>query len=317
MTLRLLKQIYGVVPRLIKGLFQYHHAIAQANRELKRRAPELLAATHELPYEIPAYEAGMPYCQSGEKYLRPTYLCESRAPQIIAMANKLGAFQKSNREYVEVCYNFVKENIDLSIYQKPSGAVKTLLCGRALCLDSTGLFIALCRTAGIPARYKLFSHIMEETAYEVFTTDNSLVKKWSDAVGHWMLHISAEILIDGQWLVAELDTPSALAAGIGRPICNLGDDPVHDPYFKMPDSEVRYEGIPRHIVMATSLGLKLFGGLLMGVEMRIRERTGEGKKILKEVGVEGYNRRARQTYNKAAFPEVSRKLAKALKLVQK
>ena len=46
-------------------------------------------------YELPPFEEGMKCAISDEKYLRPTLHCNQCAPEVVALANKLGAFKKS------------------------------------------------------------------------------------------------------------------------------------------------------------------------------------------------------------------------------
>ena len=113
----MIKLVYGSIPGFIKALVKHPIAFVRATREARRRASALTPVIHELPYDIPIYQEGMPCCKSNEVYLRPTYLCESDAPEIIAMANKLGAFQKPDREYVEACFDFVKRKIDFTFFQ--------------------------------------------------------------------------------------------------------------------------------------------------------------------------------------------------------
>ncbi|RLF52508.1 MAG: hypothetical protein DRN11_01020 [Thermoplasmata archaeon] len=87
--LKMLKVTLNALPPLIKALVKHPIYIAKSNREADENPP-----TYGKPsYEIPEYEPGMKYCKSNEKYLRPTHLCNPHAKEIIALANKLGAYQ--------------------------------------------------------------------------------------------------------------------------------------------------------------------------------------------------------------------------------
>ena len=50
-------------------------------------------------YTLPEYREGMKYCKSDDKYLRPTLWCDCQSKKVIALANHLGAYQKSDMEF--------------------------------------------------------------------------------------------------------------------------------------------------------------------------------------------------------------------------
>ena len=63
----------------------------------------------------------MKYCNSNEKYLRPTLYCNSHSPEVIALANKLGAYNKSDKDFAKAAFDFAKRKkfimqIDACIY---------------------------------------------------------------------------------------------------------------------------------------------------------------------------------------------------------
>ena len=57
----------------------------------------------------------MKCCDSEEKYLRPTLFCNHKAPEVVALANQLGAFKKSDYEFAKSAFHFVKEKMPLEI----------------------------------------------------------------------------------------------------------------------------------------------------------------------------------------------------------
>ena len=50
-------------------------------------------------------------CRSQERYLRPTLYCDPNDPIVIAIADQLGAFKVSDREFAEAAFHFVKERM--------------------------------------------------------------------------------------------------------------------------------------------------------------------------------------------------------------
>lgn len=191
------RQICGVIPGFFATVLKHPVAYARANKEAAGRMKGLVTEP-ELPYEIPVYRPGMISYKYQQKYLRPTVFCESRAPEIIALANELGAFCKPDRQYAEACFDFVKRKVQFTFFQPILGAVKTLKLGGGICLDKAGLFIALCRAGGIPARYKIYNEAYITPVYQMITVDNPVTKKWYDSLGYFVMHGAAEAFIDGE-----------------------------------------------------------------------------------------------------------------------
>ena len=106
-------------------------------------------------YEIPPFREGMRYCTSNEKYLRPTRWCNPREPEVIAMANELGAYELSDYEFADAAFWFVKTNLVAEMLPLDSVSA-TLKRGTGTCYHLISVWIALCRAAGIKARYKTF-----------------------------------------------------------------------------------------------------------------------------------------------------------------
>lgn len=311
---QLSKLVYSNIPGVAKIIFKNPLGVLREIKEAGKLARDLTPAAQQLPYHIPEYQEGMTCNKSREKYLRPTYFCESNAPEIIAMANNLGAFQKSDREYVEACFEFVKRNIGFSAFQAPGGAVKTLHSGKGMCMNSASLFIALCRAGGIPARYRIYDAAQVMPTYELITSDNQLLKDWHDSMYNVMLAVSSEALVNGEWLIAEFIWPWSLEAGLGLPLSHLGDDASGTSCYRVRGSTMRLESIPPRVTILIALAMKLFGNLFSGVEIRLQQKMREGKKILGQLGEEEYSRRAQKNY-RAILPEISRKLQQALEQV--
>ena len=89
----------------------------------------------------------MKVCISDEKYLRPTLFCNHHEPEVIALAHQLGAYQKTDREFAEAAFHFVKEKMPLEVL--PLNEVsETLKRGTGTCFHLISALIALCRAAG-------------------------------------------------------------------------------------------------------------------------------------------------------------------------
>ncbi len=251
-------------------------------------------------YEIPEYREGMEYCKSDEKYLRPTPFCNYRVPEIIAMAHKLGAYKKSDYEYAKSVFEFVKRNVILEFLPMDDVA-DTLKRGTGTCLHKISLFIALCRAAGIKARYKLYAPILTEAWYEHLVGVDPLAQQWYNAMGYFLLHGEGEVYIDGKWIVADVGPTPERQAAQGIPITKFGEDSIGTWFYAVPGTIMKVESI-------TKLSRGLFGKLMkLGMEKiaavplarvnaSILQQIEKGRKILEEMGEEEYDRKARERY---------------------
>ena len=236
-------------------------------------------------YELPVYRSGMRVCLSDEKYLRPTRYCNPRAPDIVAMAHHLGAYQVSDREFAEAAFEFVKRKVTLEILPM-DGVEHTLRRGTGTCFHQISLFISLCRAAGIRARYKMFAMNMVKAWYDATVNVDPLIKKWYDSMGYFMIEGEGEAFVDGEWVVAHVGpTPERQAAG-GIPITQFGEDSLGKWFFAIPGTIMRMESIPYGLGGATRLLKKLAPGSMERVNASILQQIERGHHILSEAGGE-------------------------------
>ncbi len=289
-------------PALLKALIKHPIVLMKANRAAKKYLKNMKMP--ELPYEIPEYREGMPYNKSNERYLRPTHLCESNAPEIIALANKLGAFKKSDREYAEAVFEFVKNNIKLS-FVGFDGAVATLKRGSGTCLHQLSLFAALCRAGGLSARYRLYSLALVESMYNSTVAVSPVVKDWYDAFGAFMLHGTAEVLIDGEWVVADPTFTPEYEIAMGVPLAKLGDDPTGMWNYPVEGTMMLLEGLPYGAGAVWNFLVNWVGrGEVLKINMSLEEGRKEGRKMLEEIERGEYDIRVRNSY-KAKMPKIT------------
>ncbi len=245
-------------------------------------------------YEIPKYKKNMKVSNSNEKYLRPTLYCDHREPEVIALAHKLGAFKKSDKEYAEAAFELVKEKMTLEICEM-NRVGKTLKRGTGTCFHLITAFIALCRAAGIKARYKVFAMNMIKAWYDSVVQADPLIKKWYDSMGYFMLEGEGEAYIDGKWIVAHVGPRAARQAAAGIPITNFGEDSIGRWFFAIPGSIMRMESVPYGFSGSTKFLKKLAPGSMERVNISILKQIKKGEKIIKDAGgIKAYDRNARK-----------------------
>ena len=244
-------------------------------------------------YEIPEYKKSMKVCNSNEKYLRPTLYCDHTEPEVVSLAHSLGAFKKSDKEYAEAAFSLVKEKMTLEIL--PFNRVgETLKRGTGTCFHLITAFIALCRAAGIKARYKVFAMNMIHAWYDSVVQADPLIKKWYDAMGYFMLEGEGEAYIDGKWVVAHVGPKAERQAAAGIPITKFGEDSIGRWFFAIPGTIMRMESVPYGFSGSTKLLKKIAPGSMERVNISILKQIEKGRKIIEDSGgLKEYDKKAR------------------------
>jgi len=247
------------------------------------------------PYTIPEYTLEMRSTNSEEKYLRPTLYNNCRKPEIIALAHQLGAYQKSDREFAEAAFEFAKRKVILEII--PLDDVdKTIHRGTGTCLHKISVFIALCRAAGIPARYKFFALTMLDTWMAPALEHAPLMKQWYDAMGSFLVHGAGEVFLEGKWVNADVGAEPQRQAASWIPVTKLGEDSAGLWLFPIPGTSFIRESIPLGLGVPSQIIMNgLAPNSVAGVNVGILEQIEKGRKIIEETGGEAaYDAEARK-----------------------
>ena len=244
-------------------------------------------------FEIPKYNKNMKFSDSKDKYLRKTLFCDHTEPEVVALAHKLGAFKKSDRDFAEAAFNLVKEKMPLEIL--PFNRVgETLNRGTGTCFHLITAFIALCRAAGIKARYKVFAMNMIQAWYDAIVEIDPLVKKWYDSMGYFMLEGEGEAFIDGKWVVAHVGPKAERQAAAGIPITKFGEDSIGNWFFAIPGTIMKMESMPYGMGNSANLLKKIAPGSMERVNISIQKQIEKGSKIIKDAGgLKAYDKKAR------------------------
>jgi hypothetical protein len=291
----------------IRGFFSLMKVIVLNLRTFRMMKNQENTPVYRRPipgYTIPKYKSEIKSCQSNEKYLRPTLFCECRAPEIIAMAHSLGAYQKSDHEFAEAAFEFVKRKIILEIIPLDD-VVPTLKRGTGTCVHKISLFIALCRAAGIRARYKFFALTMLDTWMAPALEHAPLMKKWYDAMGFFLLHGEGEVYIEGKWITADVGAEPQRQAASWMPVTKLGEDSAGLWLFPIPGTTFRRESVPLGLGIPSQILMrKLVPNQVAGINIGILEQIENGGKLMDGMGGETLydteaRKRRRQTAQKS------------------
>jgi hypothetical protein len=246
------------------------------------------------PYELPPFEEGMKCASSDEKYLRPTLYCNPCAPEVVALAHQLGAFKKSEYEFTKAAFEFTKENMDLEICPL-DGVEQSIRRGTGTCFHLISVFIALCRCAGIKARYKMFAMNMIKTWYDALVGADKIMKKWYDSMGYFVIEGEGEAYIDGKWVVAHVGPTAERQAAAGIPITKFGEDSLGVWFFALPGTIMYMESIPYGLGGASQILKKIAPGSMERVNISIQHQNKIGRTIIQDAGgLEQYNAQVRK-----------------------
>jgi len=258
-------------------------------------------------YELPEYHSDMKYSTSKEPYLRPTRWCDPREPEVIAMANELGAYELADRDFAEAAFWFVKENIDFEMCPF-DGVGATLRRGTGTCYHNISLFIALCRAAGIKGRYKLFAinydrasrGIEEEKKRRGIEEPSGIDVVWDglyNSLGYLMSEAEAEVYLDSTWVVAHPVLTPQLQAATGIPITQLGEDSIGLFFDVVPGTIQRSESIPLGLASGMRLLFTVMPGSPERVSVSQMNAGVYGHHVIEQAGGrEAYDQRARERF---------------------
>jgi len=299
---KMLKITLGALPPLVRMIFTHPRYMRQSNdaaRKTISAIPQDMSS-----YTIPEYKKGMLGCQSQERYLRPTHLCNSHDKTIIALANTLGAFQVDDWDFAANVFSFVKENIKVSFVGLDS-EIDTLHRGSGTCLHQLSLFAAMCRAGGLKARYKLYSLCLVEPLYQNMVGASPIMKGWYDALGSFMLHGTAEVFIDGNWVTADPTWTPAYEAAMGLPLAKLGDDPVGIWNYPLEGTMMFLEGLPLGVGVVWNFLVNFLGfGERVKIDMSLEKARKPGAQLLNTLGRDEYDKQTREKY-KAKIPQIT------------
>jgi len=240
-------------------------------------------------YDIPEYKEGMRCGASDEKYLSPTRFCDPHDPRIVAMAHELGAFQVSDLEFAKRAHDLVKNKMIVE-YVPFDTAGDTLERGTGTCFHLANTMVALCRAAGIKARYKVFAMSMIAVWYQNMLGADSFMQRWYDSLGYFLIESEVQVLIDGKWMDGVVGPDNGWQAFMGDPISKLGETSLEDWFEAIPGTVMHCESIPYGMPFLGRLMILLAPGSVERVSANVYKMSKEGEKIIEEAGgLEAYD----------------------------
>lgn len=165
------------------------------------------------------------------EYLKPTYLCDfGWEPAIGRVARQLTERALDVQQMVDHIFRFVKE-LPYMLEDWEVKASETLRKRSGMCLGKTNLMVAMMRSLEVPARYRVFQILSEDTLWRwVGGQSKELAVQMGDPSPE-QDHVVAEVYLNG-WRVYDPTRDSALEEGMKklgiplrrRPVAQSGEN---------------------------------------------------------------------------------------------
>ena len=162
-----------------------------------------------------------------KEFLRASELCNRDHPFVKATAEEISVEAKTPTEAAIGIFYFVRDRIPLSFLDPWKTASETLRIGKGSCLTKANLQIALLRSVGIPARFR----IMEFKGNDPREWEGILPKFAVSRMPERFPHYFAEVHLEGRWIMADATFDKALLPDIEdwngeKDVCSIEDEVI-------------------------------------------------------------------------------------------
>ena len=147
------------------------------------------------------------------EYLKPTYFCDfHRVLSIGQTAIEVAGKVEDKQQKADCIYRFVKE-FPYALEDWDVKASETLQKGWGMCSGKTNLLVALLRSLGIPARYRIIKIHSEADLWQWIINENHSTSNRLGEFGAEQDHVTAEVFLE-RWESYDPSRDSAFEAGL-------------------------------------------------------------------------------------------------------
>ena len=149
-----------------------------------------------------------------ERYLQPSELCNfGRSSEIRLKTQELVAGSRNGAEKFKSIFGFVKE-LPYGLEDWDLKASDILKKGWGMCSGKTNLLVAMLRSAGIPARYRIYRIKADSKLWDKLGKDSKSTERMNE-LGEERDHVDCEVWL-GKWVDCDPGRDSAMERGIAR-----------------------------------------------------------------------------------------------------
>jgi len=149
-----------------------------------------------------------------ERYLQPSGLCDfDRSSEIRLKTQELIAGSRNRGEVFSSIFAFVKE-MPYGLEDWDLKASDVLRKGWGMCSGKTNLLVAMLRSAGVPARYRVYRIKADSKLWNKLGKDSNSAERMNE-LGEERDHVDCEVWL-GKWMDCDPGRDTAMERGIVR-----------------------------------------------------------------------------------------------------
>jgi transglutaminase-like putative cysteine protease len=146
------------------------------------------------------------------RYLQPSELCDfDRSPQIRGKAAGLVRGCRNRQQKFQRIFSFVKE-LPYGLEDWDLRASQVLKKGWGMCSGKTNLLVAMLRSVGIPARYRIYQIKTDNRLWKKAGSDSAGAERMND-LGELRDHVDCEVWL-GKWADYDAGRDSNMEKGL-------------------------------------------------------------------------------------------------------
>jgi hypothetical protein len=162
-----------------------------------------------------------------EDFLKPSELCDSDNPLTKSAAEKITKNAMKPKDTAIKIFYFVRDKIPLAFVNPNKTASETLRIGKGSCFTKATLQLALLRSVGIPARFR----ILKFKGNDPDEWEGILPKIAVSMIPEQFPHYLVEVYIEGRWIMADATFDKSLISDIedwngNDDVCSIEDEAI-------------------------------------------------------------------------------------------
>jgi transglutaminase-like putative cysteine protease len=166
------------------------------------------------------------------EYLQSSELCDfDSSPEVRARALELKGGSEDSEEIFRRIFTFVKE-MPYGLEDWDVAASQTLAKGWGMCAGKTNLLVALLRSIGIPARYRVYRIRGEVALWGKLTGEKEIARRMGEAPSE-QDHVGCEVWL-GEWRPCDPSRDTPMERGMTALGISLQRTPVTDSRGNIP-----------------------------------------------------------------------------------
>jgi hypothetical protein len=162
-----------------------------------------------------------------EEFLSASELCDSNHQMVKKAGKKISETSGTMKKSAVDIFYFVRDEIPLAFVHPWTSASETIKMRRGSCLTKATLQVALLRSVGIPARFRIFEFRGDDPKEWEGILPSFAISRMPE---RWV-HYLAEVYVEDRWLMADATFDRALIPDIDdwdgeKDVCSIEENAI-------------------------------------------------------------------------------------------